>query len=205
MKIALLTEGESEYTAIPELITQLQARTGNNFISLMRMKVQPDGPVEKIARSCTSLLRICAAKGVDRVVVVLDREQQADGPGTIAEAIAGAIVRVNSPKAEVIVVIKDRSFENWVIADVAALKAQPARFKIRSSLEKAVAPNKADQVEALGLLKGATIGQNYDKIQDSKRTLGKAKVERMAKNSRSFRHFLHALGDEKYADQCRNP
>ncbi|ROQ31001.1 uncharacterized protein DUF4276 [Frondihabitans sp. PhB188] len=205
MKIALVTEGESEWTALPGLVAQLKSRTGHEFIPIMRLRVQPDGPVEKIARTCAPTLKICALKGVDKIVILLDREQQATGPGFIAASITAAVKKVSSSKIPVAVVIKDRSFENWVIADLAALKAQPARFKIKSSMEKAVSPNKADQVEALALLKAATIGQNYDKIQDSKRTLAKAKVERVAKNSRSFRHFLHVLGDQAYEGQCKAP
>lgn len=205
MRIAVLTEGDSEWGSLPVIFPQLRQRSGNEFTQVMRLTVQPDGPVDKIARACKPLFKICTLKRVDLAVIVLDREQRADSPGDIATKIADAVQKQGSPPFGVAVVLKDRAFENWVIADVAALKAQAARFKITSAMERSVVPNKADRVDAIGILKNAAIGKDYDKVPDARRTLGKSDVKQMALNSRSFRHFLHVVGDPDYVGQCQVP
>ena len=204
-KIAVITEGESEWGAIPMIYQQLRDATGSTFLNPVRLKVQPDGPAAKIARECKSVFKVLAEKGVSLAVLVLDRELKPESAGEIAQAIDSAI-RVDCVfPFELAVVMKDRAFENWVIADLDALRAQPGRFDVTSALERAVSPDRADRVVALDHLKKALRGtsSSYDKRQDSKRTLGKADVIRMAANSRSFRHFLHTVGHPAYASQCR--
>lgn len=205
MKIAVLTEGESEYGALPALFEQLAASTGNEFGLILRLPVQPDGPADKIARACKSLFAVLSAKGAESVIIVLDREARSQAPGRIAEQVYEAVARHCDFGFDVDVVIKDRSFENWVIADVDALKAQRARFNVTTRLTNAVVPDRADSANALELLKQATIGSSYDKRVDSARTLRKVRIERLAANSRSFRHFLHVAGHSSYKQQCRRP
>lgn len=205
MKIAILTEGESEYASLPLLYSQLKERTGASILNPIRIAVQPDGPPEKIALQCEKAFKICAARGVALAVVVLDREQKSQAPGTIATLILDAINRRVTPSFGVRVVLKDRAFENWVIADPEALRSQPARYTVTPSLERAVAPDRADRSDALVLLKKATQGSAYDKVADAKRILARADVGRAAANSRSFRHLLHVIGDPSYASQCLTP
>lgn len=205
MRVAILTEGDSEYGAIPLLFEQLRQVTGNEFVQVMRIAVQPDGPPEKIARECEVAFKVCAVKKVSRVIVVLDREQRTESPGEIAAAIERAISDRCNPDFEVFVVMKDRAFENWVIADLDAIRAQPRRFNLTPRVTNAVAPNRADRADALGLLRASTIGRSYDKRDDSKRTFSRAQISRIAANSRSFRHFLHKAGDGTYAAQCKQP
>lgn len=206
MKVAIITEGEGEWAALPELLPQFRTRSSVEFIQIMRVRAQPDGPVEKLARACKPAFQICEAKGVDRVVIVLDREQQPEPPGDIALRIQTAIRTIfHAAPFEIRVVIKDRAFENWVIADLSALRAQRARYKVSTAMANAVAPNKADRTDALALLKSAAVGQDYHKIQDSRKTLAKADVARLAANSRSFRHLLHVIEDPDYCTQCKVP
>lgn len=203
-RVAIITEGESEWGALPTLFAQLAAATGSAFLTPVLLKVQPDGPPAKIARECKRVFRLLEEKRVTKVVVVLDREQRQESSGELAQAIDAAIRSTCGFSFELFVVMKDRAFENWVLADLEALRSQRSRFEVSASLERAVAPNRADRTDALDLLKHATRGgASYDKRQDSKRTLQKADILRIASNSRSFRHFLHALGHPQYSAQCR--
>lgn len=205
IKIAIITEGESEYGALPTLYQQLRDATGASFLNPIRLKVQPDGPPAKIARECKTQFKVLAEKNVTLVVVVLDREERSESSGELASQIEAAIRDACSFSFDIAVVMKDRAFENWVIADLDALRAQPGRFNVTAALERAVSPDKADRIAALDQLKRAIRGSNvtYDKRQDSKRTLEKADVLRIAANSRSFRHLLHAVGHPTYASQCQ--
>ena len=108
-------------------------------------------------------------------------------------------------------VLKDRMFENWLVAATSALRSQPKRFRLSGTAASSIAPNNADQTDALGLLHTATRAarkgkkQTYSKIADSKRILARVDINEMAANSRSFRRFLRCLGHPAYHDQSRRP
>lgn len=204
MRVAVVTEGDSEYKALPVLFDQLRgAVTELEFIKITKLPVQPDGPTEKIRRECAKLGSLFKAKKVDLVVLILDREQQADPSGAVAQRIASTVSSAVPMNLQV--VLKDRAFENWVIADVDALAQMPARFSVTPALRRAVTPNKADRVAAIELLKRASSTGAYDKIRDAERVFSHAKVDKIGRNSRSFRHFLHVLGHPDYVDACKSP
>ena len=202
MRIAIVTEGVSEYKSLPELYEQLRARTKHTLLNPLKVNVSPDAPVAVVARECKSRVLI-ASQNADLVVILLDREQQPDCPGVIAGSIAGALGQVCAVSASVKVVLKDRAYENWLVADLDALRAQPKRFQVTSGIERAVQPNKADRCDALRLLSTAALGPAFDKVQDSVRICRRMDVHKAAQHSRSLRHLLHVLGDEDYPDQCR--
>jgi hypothetical protein len=142
-----------------------------------------------------------AAAYADLIIVLLDREQQSDCPGKIANTLESGFARIiNKP---VRVAIKNSKYENWLIGDLGALKAHPKRYNVTAALEKRVVPNKADNLDAEAELKRSIIKGQYDKVPDSDLILKSADVDSLAKNSRSFRHFLHILRCEPYRHQCR--
>jgi hypothetical protein len=104
-----------------------------------------------------------------------------------------------------IVVIKNRMFENWLVADVEAVKIQRARFRLSTAAERSIVPNKADNVAALEVLKTAAVRTSYSKVPDSQRILERADIQRIAANSRSFRRLLRVVGHPGYAGQSRLP
>jgi hypothetical protein len=113
------------------------------------------------------------------------------------------ILRIMGRPSEV--VVKDRMFENWLVADIEALKALRGRFRISRSVERSIDPNKADQVDALRILKSCVVRDSYSKVRDSQQILARAAVASMGRNSRSFRRFLHCVGDPTYAAQSKRP
>jgi hypothetical protein len=202
MRIGLVVDGDSEFAALPNLNGSLVAVTGNTFLNPVKASIQPYAPLPAIAQVCLSGVSQLEKRRVDRVIVLLDREQRAECCPQLAAGLEGLLAK--SVAVPTRVVLKNRTFENWVVADVQALVSQPARFDVSNGLKNSVLPNKADNVNALPLLKAACKG-SYHKIQDSKRTLDKADPLRLAGNSRSFRRFLHLVGHPEYAAQSRLP
>jgi len=206
MRTVFITEGEGEYAALPLLKHQIQERTGIHLIPPMRITIQPDGPATKIGRSIKQkLLPTLMAKQVEKAVVLLDREMRGDCPGEIAIEVLAAVRSLCGTGIDFTVVLKDRCFENWLVADVQSLKAQPGRFRVSNAAERKISPNKADSIDAQRLLSSIVIGRDFQKVEDAKNCLKNASLDRMAQNSRSVRHFLHVLGDPTYSDGCRNP
>jgi hypothetical protein len=136
-------------------------------------------------------------------IVVLDLESDAACAGTVAAAIAHALHNV-SP-IPVHVVLKDRMLENWLVADIDAVARLTARFRIRGADRAAVAPNRADRIDALALLRRTAQKKAYDKRRDGQKILASSDPATMASNSRSFRRFLRVLGHPAYRDQSANP
>lgn len=204
MKIAIITEGISEFKSLSLLYMQLYAKMPANWqvLTPLRVNVTPDAPIPQVARACKPVL-VAVARSADRVLVLLDREQQDECSGDIAKAVEHRLSGIVS--VPVAVVIKNRTYENWMISDLGALRSCPGRFSVTNRLEQRVLPNKADNVDAYTELKRVALDGQYDKIRDSLQICRAAKVEAMAGNSRSFRHFLHLLQYGPYRSQCRLP
>lgn len=205
MKIATVSEGQTEFACLPPLLSQIAGATGHTLLKPLSAPIPPNAPIPRIVRECLKTLRLVAIRKPDLVVFLIDREQALDLPGDIASQIEAGILDASAFTFEVRVVIKDRMFENWLIADPDALSAQPGRFKLTDSLRRRVAPDKADRVGALEYMKQAAVDSQYDKVNDGKRTAAKLSIDRAAKNSRSFRHLLHILGHPSYDHQCKRP
>lgn len=172
---------------------------------MLRVVCQPDGPVKGIAKACGPALRQAKARGAELFVLVIDREQQQESVGALATVLKGELEKAGPWPFKVEVVFKDRTFENWLVADVQAVREQRGRFDLTQSAVRKVEPDKADHVDALAILQKAAKGKQYEKIEDGRKIAGHLDLSRAAKNSRSLRHMLHVLGVEAYADQCRRP
>jgi hypothetical protein len=149
-----------------------------------------------------------ANRGVRQVVIILDREQQTDCCGAIAGEIAQAVTRQcenEGLRVEVSVVLKDRTYETWLLSDPDALRASTGRFRVSAALARKVQPNKADTADAGTLIKTAVVNGRYDKVEDGVRIMKAADPSRMGANSRSFRRLLRVVGDRAYAKQSKLP
>ncbi|NQX33589.1 DUF4276 family protein [Herbiconiux sp. VKM Ac-2851] len=204
MRVAIVTEGRSEVGSIPKIIPQLRTRTGNVVLAPIYAPIPPEASVAVMVRACVKAVRIVQSKNADLVVIVLDREGRQTRPGQLAGDIeAGIRQEISSPSVRV--VLKDQMFENWLVADLKALSSQRARFEVTPAMERLVQPDKADHTKAINILNRAVKDGQYEKTTDSKRILEKFDVGRAALHSRSFRHFLHVLGDSEFQHQCRQP
>lgn len=205
MRIGLLVDGDAERAALPELLGQLKESTGHSFLNPVRPAVHPKASPARIARACQSEIDILVGKGVDRIVVLLDREDRADCPTQIAQQVEQAIRAHAGGEAPVVVVVKDRCFENWLVADPDAIAASPARFSLPASVRAALHADQADHLDAVEILKKGVTKGSDNKVRDSKRILARCRVERMAGGSRSFRRFLRCLDHPLYSNQSKRP
>lgn len=204
MKIGIVVDGVSEFASLGELYQALTSLSGNQFMTPARADIQPLAPTGVIVRQCQARVSQFVARGAGLVVVLLDREDRPEPPCQLASAIRqGLIARVGAQGIGV--VVKDRAYENWVIADIDGVRACSARFQVSNASANAVQPNKADTVDAITLLKRAARGGAYDKVKDSKAILKNADPTRIGLHSRSFRRFMRVTNCTPYQDQSRRP
>lgn len=202
MKIGVLTEGVSEVRGLAMLYTQIHSRCPNRLLQPLKINVDPLAAPGILARECKSRLLIARQQGASRSLVILDRENREDCPGEIAQSIEAAINKI-CPIMPVQVVLKDRAFENWLIADPDALAVQKGRFRVTAAQRSRISPGKADRCDGYSLLSSMAVKQQYRKVADSQLICGKMDIYKAARNSRSLRHLLHAVGAFEYELQCR--
>jgi hypothetical protein len=208
MRVGLLVDGDSEQ-ALVHLYQPLAKLTGNTFIRPAVIAVNGTAPPGRVAAECLKVIRIVETRyEVQEVVILIDREDNPKCPGDLSsdieKEVKGRLKGLSNCKVKVI--IKNRMFENWLVADGDALAAQPGRFKWTQARRRRAEPNKADSIDdPKALLESATIGASYEKVKDSDRILRKADSLRIAANSRSFRKFLQCVGHPNYSVQSRKP
>jgi Domain of unknown function (DUF4276) len=204
MKIGLAVDGQAETASFPSARDQLAAFCPNTILfPPVLVPMNAEVPAAAIAAECAARVGILLAKGIDLLIVLLDREQNQDCCGATATKIEAELAKiVQVPTA---VVVKNRTFENWLLADLDALAASPGRFNVTSALRKRVQPNKADNVAALKEIKATIVKGSYNKVEDAKKILGKADPGKMRLHSRSFRRFLRLVGVAAYRQQSKNP
>jgi hypothetical protein len=186
---------------MPFVCRQLAEATGHEFLSPVIAQVPATAPLGILATACARQVIQLHGRRAQLVVVILDRENRDDCCGELAAALETRIAR--EAEAAPAVVIKNRMYENWLVADVEALKQMRRRFSLSRTSERAIVPDKADNVDALRLLKQSAIGSEYSKVLDSQRILERADVMRMGANSRSFRRFMRVTRHPSYTAQSR--
>ena len=195
MKIGLLVDGKAEFYALPHLLP----RIGSPHVILnpLLCDLQPYASPAQIALAASKRFAILLSKGATLIVILLDKEQRRECTGDLVQAIEReARVRLAALKstAEVRVVFKVPMFENWFVADPEALRGMAGRFEKVDRIAKQVAPNRADAVDALGLLKSCSKDRTFDKPKDAAAICRVLDPVRAAASSRSFRKFLKELG-----------
>lgn len=201
MKIGVVVEGETEYYGLPAILAKVRSSCGNDFLGTLKADVHGEPSREQIALACTGPVKIQWGRGANLVLILLDFERRQGCPGQWAQDVAEQLQRRTG--AQVLVVFKMRMFENWLVADPASVKGQPGRYKAMSKSDSAYVPGRADEVDALALLKKLAKGNAYDKVRDGKKLADTLELGRAAANSRSFRRFLRVCGHPKYSGQSR--
>ena len=202
MRVGLIVDGEAEFASIRRPLDRAQI-AGLTIVGPALTKITPLAPAPAFAAECKKQIRVIESRQADRIVVVLDREQRQTCCGAIAEEYLGHLQKCTS--TEIMVVIKNSMYENWLVADLDALGGLRARFDTTNALRRRIAPNKADSIDALASLKSAAIGRQYAKVEDSKRIMDRAEALKIGANSRSFRRLLRCLDHPTYHDQSKKP
>lgn len=203
MRIGLIVDGEAEFKSLPHVIAALGHASGNTILRPVLAKLTPTAPLPVIARSCTSALQQLEGRRAERVVVLMDREDRSECIPHLASNLKRELCQVT--RVAIDVVVKNRMYENWLVADSQALACQPGRFQVSAADRGRVAPSKADHVDALAMIKRSCLGTAYHKVLDSERVLARADTLTIASNSRSFRRFLRCVGHPGYLQQSKRP
>lgn len=208
MRIGLIVDGEAEFFSLPALMQRVD--TPHEVRGrVVHAHIHPLGGIPKLVhRLIVPVKALVEQRRADKVVVLLDREQRRRCCGDIAHELKGALERECARQAIGVlieVVLKDRTFENWLVADPEALRKSPKRFDVKSSFVKQVEPDRADAADGLKLLKAATRKGGYDKVADGRLILSVADPLRIGANSRSFRRFLRVIGAPQYEARSRRP
>jgi Domain of unknown function (DUF4276) len=204
VKLGVVVEGHSEYKALPEICPQLKSACGASMVRLLRADYDPLAPPARIVKACESRIVQLAERGCVAAVVLVDRERRTEKCAAIAQELERAFSDGDF-SIPVHVVVKDKCFENWLVADLAALRQLRKRFQISNGMARKVEPDRADRADALALLKQAAKGSAYGKVDDAKRIMEKASIDLMASHSRSFRCFLGRLGDPRFSSGSCQP
>lgn len=199
MKVGVVVEGRSEFKALPLLRDQICVVTPATVVKVLHADYDPCASPGRIVRACRSRVLQLVARQYDRVIVLVDREARTESPYMLARNLEAEFERAGLG-IPVYVVIKDRKFENWLIADLDALRQLRARFRVTKGMAAKVEPDRADRSDALGLLKDAAKGGAYGKVDDATRILQKAEISKSARHSRSFRCFLARLGHPDFTN-----
>lgn len=202
MKVGIVVEGQAELLALRRLLPKIRAP--GRQLTAAHALMQPHAPPGQIALAATKKLATLRADGAQTFVVLIDCEDPGRCPCQFAKGIQQALAKLEWPGVHV--VVKTLKFENWLIADVDALKRMRARFRVTRRFEKRVSPNKADNVaDATAELARLCQGDAYHKREDPLKIAEHQEPRRIAENSRSFRRFLRVVGCRKYASQSRKP
>jgi hypothetical protein len=203
VKIGIVVDGDAESQALKKLTRRIKI-AGTQLLGPFYAPMQPKSTPKQIAKSAEKQVVILKRKRADKVVVLVDREDQAGTPGEIAISLEAAFHELGHQ--QVYVVIKNRKFENWLIADVGAFRQMPRRYKVSSAFEKAVSPDKADSVkDAEALINQIALKVKYHKRHDAAQIAEKQNEAEIGLNSRSFRRFLRLIGHPDYRDQSCKP
>lgn len=202
MTIGVIVDGEAEAVSLSALFEKLA--TSNHILRPLKATASVNASTSKLVRALQVPCSVLCRRGAEAIVVLLDREKLQECSGSIASAIERAIAREtwSSDFSWVKVVLKDRMFENWLIADVAALRTLHARFQFSQGILTRIESGLTDSVPALQALQTAALRHGYAKVADGRKIIGAAEPERMD-TSRSFRKFLRVIGEPRYADQSR--
>lgn len=200
MKIGLICDGVAEYETLPGLLSR--CGTPHQIVVTLKGDIQPLAPAPQVAKAIVRVLPIHLEKKVDHVVVILDLESPAACAVERATEIAVALRGRNLPLA-CSVVVKNRAFENWLIADPAAIDRIPKRFRLEASERRRIMQGQADNLDAQKLLKRNCLQGQYEKRLDARRILDQANPENMALHSRSFRKLMRELGAKQTTHRSR--
>jgi hypothetical protein len=201
MRTGIIVDGQAEPEALSLALRRL--RDIGPF-HIVYARIQPTAAPARIAEMARDQVEKLLARGAQRIVLLIDREDRDDCAPGFAAAIESAMLGLGT--GQVRVVVKNRKFENWLIADPDALARLRKRFEITEAFRRHVGPDKADNVpDAEAWLARATRGDSYHKRGDPLRIMRVLDVRAAAKNSRSLRRFLRVLGWPGYRDQSKRP
>jgi hypothetical protein len=203
LKIGIVVDGDAEYASLTPVVERIRLASGDTYLRILKADIQPLAPIPVMARGCLKALQQLRGRGAESLIVVLDRETTGRCAIDTSRELSAALRQLTG--FDVDVVVKDAMFENWLLSDLAALRAHRKRFKVSKATQNAVEPNKADGCDAATLVRRCVLGSAYDKVEDARTILASADPVRMGMHSRSWRRFMRVARHPIYGAQSKRP
>lgn len=204
MRIGIVVDGKSEFQSLPRIYPRIQ--TSNTFVRTLLADIQPLANPTKIARAVEVPIITLSKKNVNKIIVLLDLENREECAPQWSGELESAIWPV-CRKAGINglhVVLKVRTFENWLLSDLDFLKSKPNLFQVSKADESKISPNKADNANAKAVMSSCA-RKPYKKTKDSLIIATEFDPYKAGQNSRSFRRFLRVSGCRHYREQSKRP
>ncbi len=198
MTIGIIVEGQEESQSLSHITAKIDIK-GVTIRKPLYAPIEPKATPGQIAKALESRLKILGV--IDRVLILIDLENLDTCPGKRAEFLEQAVRKMGYENVQV--VIKQRTFENWLIADCDALR-QLTNFTLTKALIRQVT-GKADSIpDAVKLLSSVKNDKrSFHKTQDGTAVAKKATPNTIALHSRSLRRFLRLLTHPAYKNQSK--
>jgi hypothetical protein len=200
--VGLIVEGDAEFEALP-LLHKNKLLSGCPPLKAINLGgVGADRKPEGIARLIAPKVIQHQTAGRTRVVICIDREQRTlCAPGfasAVLEALRAELQRRGKPSTDVYVVIADRAFEAWLLADAKGLHQ---RKVLKSAPRFKSFEGQPGERQHMGVAELSTLlGRPYSKTKDGPALFEKldfARARQYAQGgsgSRSLDKFLRTLG-----------
>lgn len=196
--IVLLVDGHSEYSTLVPFVRKYPG-WAKVPMRIARINGHAGVPRPQLAREIYNKGRVVTSTvDATRIVVAIDREAVSTCPGALASDLKAEIRRQDRAglltNVPLEIVIKNRTYENWLIADPDGLDVLQGRFRLSRRIVDQVRTSGADGIDAYRILRRAAQLNAYDKVEDAVRITKVSRPSRAAKHSRSFRKFLRSIG-----------
>ena len=199
MQIGVIADGQAEVAALGRLLTRITCG-GSRILRPLYADMQPGAPVAQICRAAETRFPILRRQGADHLIVLLDKERRPDCPGEWANRIKTEFSNRGEPNIDV--VIKNSTFENWLIGNLESVKESfPKRFRIKENVLQRIERSGADSVSAQTLLNTCVMGSEYCKRKDAIDICTVSDPDIIARRSRSFRRLMRVVGHPRYLNQ----
>jgi hypothetical protein len=190
MKFGIVADGSAEAQALEHLVAKMRGDR-ISFLRPIYADMQPYAPLPQIVKASEARLNLLIQRGANQCIVLLDREANDDCPGDFSLRLQAEYRQRGF--GNVSVVIKNRAFENWLIADPQSLsRGAHRRIQINDRIVRRIEGSGADSLNAVAVLEGCING-GYHKRSDAIELCKLIDLAVAARNSRSFRKFLKSM------------
>lgn len=193
MRVAIIGEGQTEYTCLPSIA----GRLGNQVVGRARtITVSSDFDWRQFfEKRVVQLVLAMLARNPEKILVVLDREDREECPADLARTGLEVIIEHCGyclGGCRLAVVISNRKFESLLFADYAAVDTLP----ILRHPVSATFPDTTDKRGVVSwLTRALDEGCSYDKVQHGAMLASRMNVgdPRVLARSRSLRKLIKEL------------
>ena len=190
MKIGIIADGQAEAQALGFLVERVKCGSAS-LIKPLYADMQPYAPLPQVVQAALGRLDFLTRRGADKCIILLDRENNQDCPGDYSTKLEMEFKKVGFQN--VTVVMKDRTFENWLIADPRTLaKGGGKKISISDRIVERIEKVGADRINAIGVLDGV-FKDGYHKRIDAIELCKKIDPDMVGRNSRSFRKLIKEM------------